>query len=267
MSMPAVNQPNFPEIYERELVEPLFRPWAEILLDRTGLSAGDRVLDVACGTGIVARLARARVGGRGRVVGVDVNPQMLAVARAVAPEIEWREGSAESLPVEAGERFDAVLCHQGLQFFPDRPGAVRQMRRVLVPNGRLGVATWRPVDAIPFIQEMQRVAERHVGAIADRRHGFGDGAAIQQLLVDAGFTEVQVETVSHRIRFADRLTFVRLNAMAIVGMSAAAPTLGDEQRAQAVATIAQESSGSLKPYSDGNGIAFELSSIVATARS
>jgi ubiquinone/menaquinone biosynthesis C-methylase UbiE len=134
MTMPgyAMNQATFPEMYERWLVQPLFRPWADVTLEEVGLSPGDRVLDIACGTGIVARVASARVGEAGHVVGIDISPDMLAVARKVAPGVDWREGDATSLPLPAGEQFDVVVCQQGLQFFPDKPVAAAQMRRVLV---------------------------------------------------------------------------------------------------------------------------------------
>src|SRR5262245_49759668 len=114
-----MKQPTFPELYERHLVSCLFQPWAELILDEVKLSAGDRVLDVASGTGVVARVAEQRLGGTGLVVGIDMSPDMLAVARAVAPRIDWREGDAGTLPLRDGEQFDVVVCQQGLQFFPD----------------------------------------------------------------------------------------------------------------------------------------------------
>jgi ubiquinone/menaquinone biosynthesis C-methylase UbiE len=91
-------QMGFPEMYERALVDPLFRPWAEDLVSEISINRGNRVLDIACGTGVVARMARLRVGDGGTVVGVDVNPTMLAVARGIAPDIDWRTGSADALP-------------------------------------------------------------------------------------------------------------------------------------------------------------------------
>jgi ubiquinone/menaquinone biosynthesis C-methylase UbiE len=121
---------SLPELYERFLVEPLCRPFAQELLDRTALAPIERLLDVACGTGIVARLAHEIVADRGRLVGVDARPAMLAVARSVAPIIEWPQGDAALLPVDRDEAFDVVTCHQGLQFFPDKPAAVREMRPV-----------------------------------------------------------------------------------------------------------------------------------------
>ena len=198
MALPAYanNQQTFPAMYEQWLVGPLFRPFAEVLLDRLQPRAGERVLDVACGTGIVARLARERVGDGSAVVGVDVSPGMLDVARAVGPAVTWREGSALALPLAAGEVFDVVTCQQGLQFFPDRPAAAGEMRRALAPGGRIGVATWRSAAEVPLFAALQQVAERHLGPVADQRHGFGDGAALAALLRDAGLHDVTVETVT-----------------------------------------------------------------------
>src|SRR5215471_17885468 len=130
----------FTEIYERVLVGPLFRPFAEQLVTRVGLTRSDTLIDVACGTGIVARVARERLGPEARIVGVDVAPAMLAVARTVDPTIDWREGNAVALPVSAGEEFTVLTCHQGLQFMPDKLAAVRDMRRVLAPGGRVAIA-------------------------------------------------------------------------------------------------------------------------------
>ena len=124
-----------PELYERYLVPAITRIWASDLIDRAGPKPGKSLLDVACGTGVVARLAAERM-RTGRVVGLDLNEGMLAVARSVpitgAP-IEWREGSALSLPFE-NRSFDLVLCQLGVQFFPDRSLALREMKRVLVAS-------------------------------------------------------------------------------------------------------------------------------------
>jgi len=269
MSLPAyaMNLSSFPELYERWLVGPLFRPWAKVLLERAGLAAGDRVLDVACGTGIVARLAKERLGDNSHVAGVDVSPQMLAVARAVAPRVDWREGNAAALPVDDRERFDVVVCQQGLQFFPDKPTAVREMRRVMVSGGRLVIATWRSLEHTPFFRELHRVAERHLGTVDDRRHGFGDPAALERLIADAGFEDVRIDIMARTIRFGDAAVFVRLNTMALVGMSAASSTMSDEERGRLTDVIALESAEVLPAYTDAQGLAFEMVANVATARS
>jgi ubiquinone/menaquinone biosynthesis C-methylase UbiE len=268
MSLPAyaAGQASFPEMYERWLVEPLFKPWAESLLDRVALTSGDRVIDIGCGTGIVARIAKQRLGEAATVVGVDVSPQMLAVSRAVAPAIDWREGSAMALPVGGSEAFDVVVCQQGLQFMTDKAAAAREMRRVIAPGGRLGVATWRPADEIPIFHDLQRVAERRFGPIADQRHAYGDGNALRQLFTEAGFQAVRVETESKTIVFADGTTFVRLNTMALAGMSAGAKAMADAERAGHIEAIIQDSEEIRARYSDGARLSFEISSNVLTAR-
>jgi ubiquinone/menaquinone biosynthesis C-methylase UbiE len=127
---------NAAENYERYFVPAIGAPLASDLIDAASLRPGERVLDVACGTGVVTRLAAGHVGAAGNVSGVDINPGMLAVARENAPaasSIEWYEGSAEALPF-ADATFDVVLCQMGLQFFPDKPKALQEMRRVLTPR-------------------------------------------------------------------------------------------------------------------------------------
>jgi ubiquinone/menaquinone biosynthesis C-methylase UbiE len=256
---------SFPEIFEQALVGPLFRPWAGPLLDDARLAPGDRVLDIACGTGIVARVARERLGPGPTIVGVDLSAPMLDVARRVAPDIDWREGDAGALPLRTGEQFDVVVCQQGLQFFPDRAQAVREMHRALVPGGRVAVATWRPDSEVPFGLALREVAERHVGPIADRRHGFGDADPLAALFRDAGFSDVAVKTVGRTIHFADPMVFVRLNAMPLVGMSARGKDLAEDERARLVTAIVGDSEAIARAHSDPHGLHFELSTNVLTA--
>jgi len=262
----GMKQASFPEMYERWLVGPLFRPWAELTLDDVRLSAGDRLLDIACGTGIVARVARERLGDNGHVVGIDISSEMLAVARALAPAIDWREGNASALPLRQGEQFDVVVCQQGVQFFPDKIAAAREMRRALADGGRLAVATWRADDEIPFMRELRRVAERHLGPVEDQRHGYGDAAALAALLWDAGFSEVRSRAISRIIRFPADTWFLRGNAMALVGMSAAGKAMDEQTRRGVVDAIVSESEPVRERYIDGSEIAFEFSTNLATAK-
>jgi len=253
---------SLPELYERYLVAPLFRPFAGSLLRHAGLTPRDRLLDVACGTGVVLRVARETLGESAPVVGVDASPAMLAVARATTPAIDWREGDAAHLPVGAGETFDLVTCHQGVQFFKDKPAAAREMRRVLAPGGRVALATWRAARELPLMRDLQQVVERHVGPVFDVRHGFGDAGEMRQLLADAGFAEVRVEAVTRTIRIADPTVFPRLNAMALVGMSEAGKTMTEAQRAEVVAAIADECAGVVGCYVDGGDLVFDLATNV-----
>lgn len=260
------SQLSFPELYERALVGPLFRPWVEPLLAEVELGPGDRVLDIACGTGIVARLAKERVGQTGTVVGVDLNPQMLAVARRVTGSVDWREGDAGALPLREGEAFDVVLCQQGFQFFPDRAAGARQMHRALAKGGRLGVSAWRPDEEFPVLRELRRIAERHAGPVADRRHSLGEPGPLEAALRTAGFHEVGSKRLSRTIRFEDGMVFARLNAMALVGMSAQARTLHDEGRQRLVEAIVGESVDLVRAHTDDAGFAFQIGTNVVLAR-
>lgn len=260
------SQPSFPELYEQALVGPLFQPWVEPLLEDVGIGADDRVLDIACGTGIVARLARQHLGPSGTVVGVDLNPDMLAVARRVAPMIDWRQGDAAALPLLDGERFDVVLCQQGCQFFPDLAAAARQMHRALRKDGRLGASTWRPDEEFPVLRQLRSIAEEHLGPISDRRHSLGDPGPLEAALRDAGFHDVRSKRLARSIRFGDGSAFVRLNAMALVSMSAASPTLDDEGRQRLVAAIAGDSAGIVRQHTDQRGFVYEIATNVTLAR-
>ena len=261
-----MGQASFPEMYERWLVGPLFRPWAEVTFEEVKLSPGHRVLDVACGTGIVARVARERLGAAGYVVGIDINAEMLAVARTVAPDIDWRVGNAGALPLHDGEQFDVIVCQQGLQFFPDKPAAAAQMRRALARGGRLAVATWRSDEEIPFFRDLRRVAERLLGPVVDLRHSFGNAALIEALLRDAGFHDVRSRTISRTIRFEDGAPLLRLNTMALVGMSDAGKAMAEPERKRVVEDIVSWSASVLRSHSDGSGVVFELSTNLATAK-
>jgi len=136
-----------PELYERYLVPAITSIWARDLLDRVSPTGGESVLDIACGTGVVARLARQR-GHTGRLVGIDLNTAMLAVARENSSAVEWIEGSALDLPFDANS-FDVVLCQLGLQFFPDRALALKEMVRVLKPGGRAGMSVYSAIERTP----------------------------------------------------------------------------------------------------------------------
>jgi ubiquinone/menaquinone biosynthesis C-methylase UbiE len=259
-----VTTTTFPEIYERVLVGPLFRPFAEQLVTRLAPHRGDSAIDIACGTGICARILRERLGPKASIVGIDVTPAMLAVARTVDPTIDWREGNASSLPVGAAERFSMLTCHQGLQFLPDKPAAIHEMRRVLTPGGRLGIATWRPLEDSAEMLELNAVAERHVGRIVDSRHSFGEPEGLRRLLADGGFSDVTVETVAHDVRFADGAVFARLNAMAVIGMSEKGKAMSEGERGELAGRIAADSEEAIAKATRDGMFVLPLTSNIAT---
>ena len=150
------------EIYETRFVPAVFAAWAPYLVEVADVRPGQVVLDVACGTGIVARTARPLVGSAGRVVGVDLNEAMLTVARRVAPGIEWRQGDVASLPFAAGS-FDVVLCQMALMFFPDRPRALRELARVVAPGGTVAVCVPAALADQPAYGPLVEAAVRIAG--------------------------------------------------------------------------------------------------------
>ena len=186
------------DYYDELFLDVLCLPWAERASERAALAAGERVLDVAGGTGAVASVVLPEIGSEGSVVGIDRNPEMLAVARRKMPDLDWREGRAEALPFDDGG-FDAVLCQFGLMFFDDRGLALREMCRVLRPGGRVALTVWDGLERTPAYTALTELVEQHLGPAAGRpiRDAFalGDEAAMRALVEDAGFTSVEVASV------------------------------------------------------------------------
>ena len=268
MSLPtyAMGTSSFPDMYEQRLVGPLFTPFAAMTLDRVPLTGARSLLDVACGTGIVARLAKERLGETAQVVGVDVSPPMLEVAARIASDIDWRAGRAEALPIASGEMFDVVICQQGLQFFADKTTACRELRRALAPNGTLAVAVWRSNADMPELAALRAVAERHLGPIDDQRYGFGDADVLAALLEVNGIRDVSVDVLDHVVRFDVGSQFVVLNAMAFVGMSGRAASMTEEDRAAVLERIVADSLGIIPPSSVEGLFEFKMSTNLAIGR-
>jgi ubiquinone/menaquinone biosynthesis C-methylase UbiE len=257
---------NAAEVYERQHVPAMFAPWAPTLLDLAGVQPGERVLDVACGTGVVARLAAARVGSGGRVVGLDVNAAMLAVARSLpaveGSPTEWLESSALEIPLPDAT-FDVVLCQQGLQQFPDRPAALREMRRVLAGGGRLAASVWSRIEGSPGMAALVEALERHVGieAANNRRAPFalGDADELRGLLAGAGFRDVRVRTLAETARFPSPEALVEAQ-LAATPLSTLG-TLTDEARW----AVARDVRAALRPYLHDGELAVPMEAHVALA--
>ena len=254
------------EVYERQLVPAMLAPWAMKLVDLVEVQPGMHVLDVACGTGVVTRLAAERVGSDGRVVGLDINAAMLSVARQFAPVgagVEWLEASALEMPFPDAS-FDIVLCQHGLQQFPDRSAVLREIHRLLVPGGRLGLCVWSRIEGSPGMAALAEALERHAGAEAatNRRAPFalGDPDHLRALVEDAGFRDVDVRTVVETARFPSPEALVA-NQLGATPLS----TLGamTEEARQAVA---RDVRAALLPYLRGGRLAVPMEAHLALAR-
>ena len=177
------------ETFERDYVPGVFAPWARAVADAAEIAPGQRVLDVGCGTGALTREAARRAGAPERVTGLDLDGEMLAVARRLTPAITWIHGSALDLPFPSG-RFDAVVSQFAMMFFDDRERGVREMWRVLAPGGLLTVAVWGRLDRAPFHESFVRIAERRAGkAAAGRireRFSLGDADELARIFERAG---------------------------------------------------------------------------------
>jgi SAM-dependent methyltransferase len=189
---------------------------------------------------------------------------MLEIARSRAPAIEWREGSATELPLPDAA-FDAVLCQQGLQFFPDRPAALREMRRVLVPGGRLALSVWRSLEWSPGHRALADALERHIGpetaAIMRAPFALADPEELRALAVAAGFREVAVRAAVEDVRFpsVDEFPLVQAAATPLAPFVAGAP---ESARAALVADVRT----ALARYVSGETLVWPIQAHVVTAR-
>jgi SAM-dependent methyltransferase len=191
---------------------------------------------------------------------------MLAVARAVASPrpIDWREGSAVALPLEAGA-FDLVLCQQGLQFFPDRPAALREMHRVLAPGGRLGLATWRPIQHAPGFAVLARALERHVGpeaaALMQSPFTLGDAEELRALVGGAGFRAVEIRPATKTLRFPSVDEFVQWYVAGSI-LAGSVSRADDRARSALVAEMRDQ----LRAHVGPDGLAFPIENHLTVAR-
>ncbi|GGR01146.1 class I SAM-dependent methyltransferase [Deinococcus ruber] len=215
------------ERYDSFMVPVMFSPLAVLLTDQAALKSGERVLDIACGSGVVTRRAAQQVGSTGRVAALDLNPAMLEIARRHAPSAdaavpEWYQGSAQALPFPDAS-FDVVLCQQGLQFFPDRALALSEMWRVLVPSGRVVVLVNHEIGRNPLYQQLSGAALRLIGIdVYAAAFALGDAEKLGHLMNGANFHSVTVSEKVNAVRFPSAADFVQ---NILLGASAAVPAL------------------------------------------
>lgn len=236
--------------YETLHVPALFTEWTEPVLDAAGVGPGQRVLDVACGTGVLARAALRRTGPEGSVMGLDPIPGMLAVAERISPEVEWRQGTAETLPF-ADASFDAVVSQFGLMFFADRSRAIREMVRVLAPGARLAVAVWDSLDNQPAYSLEVDLLQRTVGQqAADALRApfvLGDIAKLAELFKRSGADPVEIASRTGTGRFPSIGTMVEADLRGWL------PVMGVELSEIQIELVLSEAETALEDFVDGDG--------------
>jgi len=251
--------------YDALFVPSLTGAFAPIVADAAVIASGDRVLDVACGTGVLACEAAARAGAGGEVIGLDVNPGMLTVALERSSAITWREGPAETLPFPNGS-FNAVVSQFGLMFFQDRRAAIREMRRLLRPGGRLAIAVWDGLASMPaFAAEvalLQRVAGQRAADALRAPFVLGDRAALACAATDGGIERPAIDTHAAMAHFSSVRVLVEADVrgwLPLMGVSLPEPVIQ--------ATLA-EADDALAPYvtsAPDGGVSFPTSAHVLCA--
>ncbi|MCI0546209.1 MAG: methyltransferase domain-containing protein [Candidatus Rokubacteria bacterium] len=249
------------EVYERNFVTAIFGQWAPKMVDAGRVAAGDRVLDVGCGTGVLARTAADRVAAESQVTGLDLNEGMLAVARRLRPKIDWRQGDATKLPFTAAT-YDVVMSQFALMYFPDRTAALKEMLRVLRQGGRLVIAVWGPYERAMGYVILTEIAQRRCGqAAADVLTApfvLGNRNKLLDLFKAAGIHQAVAELRHGTVTFPTIEAFVETEVK-----GSPLETLLDEESYQAVMREAQEKLQQFRAH--GGAVVMPMDALVVTA--
>lgn len=248
------------ETYEAFFVPALFGQWPDRVLDVAGLAAGDDVLDVGCGTGIVARAAARRLDGSGSVTGIDLNDGMLAVARRAPERVTWHHGPAEHLPFRS-RSFDRVVSQFALMFFTDQTAAIAEMARVTRPGGTITIATWASIDQTPgyavMVDLLQRLFGHDTAAALEAPFTLGTEDQLTLLLGDV-LPDATITRHEGVARFDSLEAWVHTD---IRGWTLA-DMIDDSQYAELLAAAQTE----LADFADHNGhVHFPTPALIATA--
>jgi SAM-dependent methyltransferase len=243
--------------YEELFVPALFKQWPPLMAGAAKIESGNRVLDVACGTGILARELAARVGPKSAVTGLDITPGMLEVAKQHAPTINWKHGNAEVLPFPDNS-FDRVVSQFGMMFFPNRAKALREMLRVLAPRGRLAVAVWDALESMPaYVDEvalLERVAGKPAANALRGPFVLGDKKILLKIAQDAGL--VTAEIVTHE----GTADFPSLRALVESDLRGWLPLVGVRLEEDIIQKTLKEAETALRQYVNAQGRAvFKIS--------
>lgn len=253
------------QAYEELHVEALFRQWVEPVLDAAGVVAGSRVLDVACGTGILARGAQARVGPTGSVTGLDIDAGMLTVAQRIEPGVDWVEGDAAALPF-GDDEFDAVVSQFGLMFLPDKVGAVREMLRCASPGSTVVVAVWESLERSAAYPVTVDLLDRRAGAqAADALRApfvLGDTDELRGVFEQGGASSVSITTHVGTARFPS------VRSMVEADLRGWLPVMGVSLDEELVVSILGEADVALDSYvGDDGSMVFDAPAHIVTAHS
>ena len=256
-----------PDIYEQYIVPAFSGAWAEDMVRRAKVEEGDRVLDVACGTGIVSRRVYEVMGSRVHLTGVDVNDSVLEKGRDICNRnsipVNFYQGSAGALPFNDAS-IDVALCQQGLQYFSGRSESLVDIRRVLTPGGRAVFSVWRPLEYSPFYHTLHRALELYVSKTAAgmlaAAYSLGDPREVRALFTSAGFLKIDIRLVIKQMRCPNVDDFLA------AGISAAPfakdiAALPESRRKEMFATIREASDG----YIDDHGLAAPMTALLICA--
>lgn len=256
-----------PDIYERYIVPAFSGAWAADMVERASLKDGESVLDVACGTGIVARRAYEVMGGRVHLTGVDVNETVLEKGRDICTRngipISFYQGSAGALPFDDNSA-DVVLCQQGLQYFPDPAKALADIHRIIIPGGRAVFSVWRPLEYSPFYQALYKALDRYVNKSAAQMlaaaYTLGDPLKLRALFSTSGFRQIDIRLVIKQMHCPD------INGFLAAGISAAPfakdiAALSESRRKDMFEMILKDSAD----YMDDNGLAAPMTALLVSA--
>ncbi len=238
---------NAPAAYVR-YASPIMEPWTDQLISQAKCGSGDRVLDIACGTGFVS----ARISPDCTVTGIDVNEGMLAIARQNT-KVEWHLGSATALPF-GDASFDVVLCQQGLQYFPDRVAAVKEMVRVLVPGGCVSLNVWGPLERQPFHAALLEAITTFLGkehsTVFDLAFSLNTAGELHALADAAGLKDARVRFEHRTIRHPDPTEMIDgfMQSTPIAGHYMTLPV-------EARKSFTEHAVACLAPYRDDGGLA------------
>lgn len=257
------------QVYDQYFGPSMFTSSAKPLMAHASLSPGQKVLDLACGSGVVTEIVAAAVGSGGSVVGLDFSPPMLEVARSKTfsgASAEWVQADAANIPFP-DDTFDAVVCQHGFQFFPDRLAAANEVKRVLKPGGRLAFTVWADASEHPLYEAVFKSVATKIDVpyeSVSTPFKFGELSALSSLLSEAGFNDVSQATESFEVSFPSPDRWAQLSVM---GAAAAVPAFGElsnEQRISVASEVAEELGDLLQSHVQGDFVVVPMKSHYAT---